>query len=176
MRTPGAGGIGKPSLPQHRQIEQSFDQDHAGVLANRFPGEQSALGAGKESMRKGSSGTAAVEVDDASVLTTREDDALVEGVVARGVNQAEAQNQIEGTAPCREMTAQVSARGIANPQFSNQSGIVKSALFQIPQRLGVMFQLLLIENGGLLQHGGGVLHRSRRINISEALAKGEAPG
>src|ERR1700681_963099 len=175
MRTHGAGGIGKPSLPQHRQVEQSFDQDHAGVLVNRFPGEQSSLGTGKESMRKGGSGTAAVEVDDASVLATREDDTPVEAVMARGLDQAEAQKQIERIALCREMTAQVSAGGIADPQFPYQGGIVESALFQISQRLGMTFELLLIENGSLLQHGGGVLHRSLRLKISEALAKGEAP-
>ena len=99
MCTQGAGGIEKPSLPQHRQVEQSFDQDHAGVLANRFPGEQSALGTGKESMRKGGSSTAAVEVDDASVVATREDDTLVESVVPRGVDQAEALKQIEANNP-----------------------------------------------------------------------------
>src|ERR1700674_3741969 len=120
MCTQGAGGIGKPSLPKHRQVEQSFDQDHAGVLVNRFPGKQSALGTGKESMRKGGSGTAAVEVDDASILATREDDTPVEGVVARGLDQGEAPKQIEGTALCREMPAQVSARGIADPQFPSQ--------------------------------------------------------
>ncbi len=87
VRTQAAGGIGKPSLPQHRQVEQSFDQDHAGVMADRFPGEQSALGAGKESMRKGSSGTAAVEVDYTSVLATRKDDTLVKGIVPRGVDR-----------------------------------------------------------------------------------------
>jgi hypothetical protein len=36
--------------PQHREIEQTFDQNHRAKLANRFPGEQAALGAGKESM------------------------------------------------------------------------------------------------------------------------------
>src|ERR1700681_1582278 len=176
MRTHGAGGIGKPSLPQHRQVERSFDQDHTGVLVNRFPGKQSALGTGKESMRKGGSGTAAVEVDDASVLAAREDDTPVEGVMARGVDQAEASKQIEGTGLCHEMPAQVSARGIADPQFPYQGGIVEPALFQIPQRLGMTFELLLIENGCLLQHGGGVLHRSLGLKISQALAKGEAPG
>src|ERR1035437_10055772 len=114
-------------------------------------------------MRKGGSTTAAVEVDDAPVLEAREDDALVEGVMARGVDQAEALKQIEGIALCREMTAQVSARGIADPQFTNQVRIMQSALFQIPQRLGVMLELLLIEIGGLLQHGREVLHWSLRI-------------
>ena len=74
------------------------------------------------------------------------------------------------------MTAQVAAGGIADPQFTYQGRIVQSALFQIPQRLGVMLELLLIETSRLLQHGRGGLHRSLRIKISEALAKGEAPG
>jgi hypothetical protein len=77
------------------------------------------------------SDTAAVEVDDALILATREDQTPVEGVVARGVDQAEAPKQIEGTALCHEMTAQVSARGIADPQFPYQGGIVEPASSQI---------------------------------------------
>ena len=75
-------GVAKTCLPQHRKIEQTFNQNHRGKLANRFPGEQAAPGAGKESMGEGGSDTAAVEVDDASALAAREDDAPVEGVAA----------------------------------------------------------------------------------------------
>src|ERR1017187_5077242 len=127
-------------------------------------------------MRESGSGTAAVEVDDAPILVTREDDALVEGVVTRGVDQAETLKQIEGVAFCREIAAQVSARGIADPQFTNQVRIMQSALFQISQRLGVMLELLLIEIGGLLQHGGWIFPWSLRIEICDALAKGQASG
>jgi hypothetical protein len=28
MRAEGAGGVAKASLPQHRQVEEAFDQDH----------------------------------------------------------------------------------------------------------------------------------------------------
>src|SRR5437879_11809944 len=84
-----AGDMAKTYLPQHCEIEQTFNQNHRGKLANRFPGEQAALGAGKESMGEGGSDTAAVEVDDASALAAREDDAPVEGVAALWVEQAE---------------------------------------------------------------------------------------
>ena len=46
------------------------------------------LGAGEESMGEGAAGAAAVQVDDASVPVAGEDDALVEGVVALGVDEA----------------------------------------------------------------------------------------
>src|SRR5256885_786323 len=59
-------GVTKARLPQHRKIEQTFNQNHRGKLANRFPGEQATLGARKELMGEGGSDTAAVEVDDAS--------------------------------------------------------------------------------------------------------------
>ena len=107
-------------------------------------------------MGEGGADTAAVEVDDASVLAAGEDDALVEGVVALRVEQAEALQEIEGIALGREMTAQAPARGIADPQFFDQGGIVQSALLQITQCLGVAIELLLIESGGLLEHGGRV--------------------
>ncbi len=82
MRAQRAGDMAKTYLPQHCEVEQTFNQNHRGKLANRFPGEQAALGAGKESMGEGGSDTAAVEVDDASALAAREDDAPVEGVAA----------------------------------------------------------------------------------------------
>ena len=34
MGAEGAGGVAKAGLPQHRQIEQAFDQDHRWKLAD----------------------------------------------------------------------------------------------------------------------------------------------
>ena len=48
VRAEGAGGVAKARLPEYRQVEQAFDQDHGEELANRFPGEQAALGAGRK--------------------------------------------------------------------------------------------------------------------------------
>ena len=104
-------------------------------------------------MGEGGSDTATVEVDDASALAAREDDAPVEGVAALWVEQTETLQEIEGIALRREMTAQAPTRGIANPQFFDQSRIVQSSLLKIAQCLGVAFELLLIENRGLLEHG-----------------------
>ena len=81
IRAQRAGGVAKTCLPQDREIEQTFDQNHCGKLANRFPGEQATLGAGEESMGEGGGDTAAVEVADASALAAREDDTPVEGIV-----------------------------------------------------------------------------------------------
>jgi len=72
----------KPVCPQHRRNRTDLQPESPWELANRFPGEQAAPGAGKESMGEGGSDTAAVEVDDASALAAREDDAPVEGVAA----------------------------------------------------------------------------------------------
>lgn len=46
MRAQRAGDVAKTCLPQHREIEQTFDQNHRAKLANRFPSEQATLGAG----------------------------------------------------------------------------------------------------------------------------------
>ena len=76
-----------------------------------------------------------------------------------------------------EMSAQVAAGGIANPEVLDQGGIVQSALLQIVQSLREAIELLLIESGGLLQHGGRVGWRSTLLlEISEALAKGQMAG
>lgn len=34
MRAEGTGGVAKSGLPQHRQVEQTFDQDHGGELTD----------------------------------------------------------------------------------------------------------------------------------------------
>ena len=87
----GAGGIAKTGLPEPCQIEPAFDQDHGGELANRFPGEQAAPGAGEKSMRGVDADTAAIEVDNLSVLAARGDNPPVEGIAAPEVDEAVAQ-------------------------------------------------------------------------------------
>ena len=49
-------------------------------------------------MGEGAAGAAAVQVDSASVPAAGEDDALVEGVVVLGVDEAGAPQPIEGIA------------------------------------------------------------------------------
>jgi hypothetical protein len=58
------------------------------------------------------------------------------------------------------MSAQARAGGVANPQFLYRGRIVQSALLEIVECLGVAVKLLLIERGGLLEHGGSVGGRS----------------
>ena len=75
------------------------------------------------------------------------------------------------------MPAQAPAGGITDPQFFDQGGIVQSALLEIAQCLGVAIELLLIESGGLLQHGGRVSWRSTLLlEVSETLAEGQMAG
>ena len=73
----------------------------------------------------------------------------------------------------REMTAQAPTRGITDSQFFDQRGMVQSSLLKISQCLGVAIELLLIESGSLLQHGGRVGCKSALlVEISETLAEG----
>ena len=65
-------------------------------------------------MGEGGSDIAAVEVDDASVLAARKDDALVESVATSWVEQAETLQEIKGIALRCEMTAQARTRSIAD--------------------------------------------------------------
>jgi hypothetical protein len=43
---------------------------------------------------------------------------------------------------------------IADAEFLDQSGVVHFALFKVPQGLGVVRELPLIEGGSQFQHGG----------------------
>jgi hypothetical protein len=128
-------------------------------------------------MGEGGSDTAAVEVDDASALTAREDDAPVEGVAALWVEQTETLQKIARIALSREMSAQAPAGGITDPQFFDQDGIAQSSLLEIAPCLGVAIELLLIESGGLLQHGGRVSCESALLlEVGETLAEGKMTG
>src|SRR5213592_2770638 len=67
------------------------------------------------------------------------------------------------------MSAQAPAGGITDPQFFDQDGIAPC--------LGVAIELLLIESGGLLQHGGRVsCKRTLLLEVSETLAEGQMTG
>ncbi len=172
-----AGDVVKTRLPQHRIVEQPLDENHLGALPNLLPGIQATLGAREESMSEGGTDTAAVEVNDASALAAWEDDAPVEGVAPLRVEQTETPQEIERIALRREMTAQARAGGVADPQLFDRGGIVQSALPKIAQCLGVAIELLLIESGGLFEHGGRVGWRSALLlEVSEALAEGQMAG
>jgi hypothetical protein len=163
-------------LPQHRKIEHTFDENYTGELANRFPGDQVALGAGEESMGEGGGDAAAVQVDDATVLAAGEDEALIEGIVALRVDEAGAPQQIERIALGEEVTPQAPAGSITDLQLSDQGRVAHSALFQIPLCLRVVIELLLIESRSLPQQGIGVRQSALLFKEGEALAEGKVLG
>jgi hypothetical protein len=126
-------------------------------------------------MRESGAETAAVEVKNVSILAAGEDHAPVEGIVALGVHEADALQQLQGVALAQEMTPQVAAGGIADPQFLDESRIMHPALFEIPPRLRVTVELPLIENSGVLQHVGRVGGSDFLFEVSKTLAEGEMP-
>lgn len=177
MRTQRAGDMTETRLPQHGVVEQPLDENHFGALLNMLPGIQATLRAGKESMGEGSNDTAAVEVDDASTLAAREDDAPIEGVAALRIEQAETQQEIKRIALSRKMTAQDPARGITNPQFFDQGRIAQSSLRKIALRFNEVIELRLIKSDGLLEDGGRVGGRSALLlEVGEALTEGQMAG
>ena len=60
MGAEGAGGVAKAGLPQYRQVEQAFDQDHGVAAADRLPGEQAAFGARQQAVGEGGAGPASL--------------------------------------------------------------------------------------------------------------------
>jgi len=101
--------MAKARLPQHGIVEQTLNENHLGTLLNLLPGIQATLGAGEEPMSEGGSDTAAVEIDDVSVLAAGEDDASVEGIAALCIEQAETLQEIARIALSGEMPAQAPA-------------------------------------------------------------------
>jgi len=90
--------------------------------------------------------TAAIEVDDAPLLATREGDASIEGVATLGVDEAETPQKRERTALSRKMAAQVSAGGVADAQLLDESGIVHSALLEIRLAVSASCELARVSN------------------------------
>ena len=75
MCAESAGGVTKASLPKDSQIEQALCQDYGGEMSDRLPGEEASFGSGEQTMRKGGSDAAPVEIDDLATFTAGKDDA-----------------------------------------------------------------------------------------------------
>jgi hypothetical protein len=101
-------------------------------------------------MGEGGTETATVEVDEVSILVAGEHHAPVESVLALPVDEAEALQEIESVAARHKMTPQAPAGGVSDAEFFEQSRLVHSTLFEVPERFGVVRELLLIEGRGLL--------------------------
>src|SRR5664280_909617 len=156
LSTQRAGHVMESSLPQGGIVEQPFDQDHLGAVANLLPCIQAALAAGQEAMSQGSADAAAVEVDDVLALAQRKHDALIESVRTASVNEAEPSQHIERITLRRQISTQGSAGCIADAEFPKQCRIMHSAPVEIVERLGAAIQLLLIERRSLLEHCAGI--------------------
>jgi len=127
-------------------------------------------------MREGGADTAAIEVHHLCVLAAGEDNPPVEGVAALEVDETGALQRLQGVALIREMAPQISPGGIADAELFDQSRVVHPTPFEVPQRLGMARELLLIEGCGSLQRVGSVGWGALLLEISQALRKGEALG
>ena len=127
-------------------------------------------------MGEGGAQPAAIEVDHTPLLVAGKNHSPVEGVVALRVNQADAPQQIEGTALRGEMTPQISAGSITHVQFLQERGIVYSSLLEITEGFRVMRPLAVIESRRLLQHDARLRRSLVLFEIGEALVKGQVLG
>ena len=174
MRAQRTGRVAKARLPYGDIVEQPFDQNHFGAVANLLPCIQAALASGQEAMGERRADAAAVQVDDALALLQRKHDALIESVCTASVNEAEPLQHIERITSRRQISPQGSAGRIADAEFPKQSQIMHAAPLEIADRIGAVIQLLLIEIRSLLEHSGDISFRSDlRIKTSQALAEGQ---
>src|SRR5580658_9804494 len=122
-------------------------------------------------MGKGSTHTAAVEVDDAMVLAARKDHPAAEGILTLLADQADLQETFQGIAEGAEMRAQVSAARIANAKFLDHGGIVESTLCQVVNAFGMAVQFELIKTGAMFEQLGCGCEFLQQVG--DALAEGE---
>lgn len=72
------------------------------------------------------------------------------------------------------MAAQAPTRGVADAQLLDRTRIMQSTLFQILPCLGVAMELLLIEDGNLLEHRRRIDWSSLvLLQVGEALVEGQ---
>jgi hypothetical protein len=75
-------------------------------------------------MSDGRGDAAAVEIDDASILTAREGDVPVKGIATVCIEQAKVKQEITRITLSGEMPAQAPTGGVADAQFLDRGGIV----------------------------------------------------
>lgn len=173
MRAQRTGRVAKARLPYGDIVEQTFDQNYFGAVANLLPCIQAALASRQEAMGERRADAAAIEVDDALALLQRKHDALIESVCTASVNEAEPSQHIERMPLRIQISAQGSTRRVADAEFPEECRIMHSAPVEIAECLGTTIQLLLIERRGLLKHSAGISFRSNlRFETSQALAEG----
>src|SRR5215472_4930616 len=173
MSADGAGGIAETGLPEHRQVKQTFDQDHAGEVAECLPSKQAACGTGQELVRESAADTAAIQVDDLTLLAAGEEDATPEAVVALPADQPGPAQRLEGIAEGRQMAVQTPAGSVADTEFFNEGGVAQSAPEQILHRFLMTGELQLGKGGGLLEQVRVVRRRHALLEVGETLPEGE---
>lgn len=170
--TQRAGHVVESRLPEGDIVEEPFNQDNLGAVANLLPGIQAALAAGQEAMSESRTDAATVKVDDALIPMEWKDDTLIERIRARSVDQAESSQHIEGIALRGQIAAQGSAGCIADAKFPDQNRVMHSSPVEITDRFGAVIQLLLIVGRGLLEQSAGISFRNDLgIEASQALAE-----
>ena len=117
-------------------------------------------------MREGGADTAAIEVHNLRVLAAGENNTPAEGIAALKVDETGALQRLQGITLIGETTPQIAAGGVADAEFFNQSKLVHSTPFEIPQRLRVVWELLLIKVSGSLQCPGSMGRNALLLEIS----------
>jgi hypothetical protein len=116
---------------------------------------------------------ATVEIDHATVLATGEDDAPAKGVAALMADQTRPQQQVQGIAQMDQMTSQIAAGSISEPQFFEEGRIIEAALPQILNGLGVAVQLRLVKGSGSVEQLGLGSDREVLLQVGDGFPEGE---
>jgi hypothetical protein len=151
MSAHGALGMAKTGLPEHRQVKQTFDQDHAGEVADGLPSKQAAFRAGQQLVRESTADTTAIQVDDVTLFAAREQDAAPEAVATLWADQPGAPQRLEGIAEGRQMAVLTPAGGVADGSFFQEGGVAQSAPLEILNRFPMTVELQLVKGAGLLE-------------------------
>src|SRR3990172_10833198 len=94
MNSKSASGIDKARLPEDSQIKETFDQNHIGMISDRVPGVQAALGAWKKAVGRSAANAATIQIDRATPIKARKHDAAIEGILAL-MHEAELQQPLD---------------------------------------------------------------------------------
>ena len=109
------------------------------------------LRAGQQLVGESAADTAAIQVDDLTLLAAGEQDAAPEAVVALPADQTGAPQRLEGIAEGRPRAVQTPAGSVADAQFFQEGGVAQSTSEQILNRFPMPVELQTVKGGGFFE-------------------------
>ncbi len=140
-------------------------------MTHGVPCNEATFGTWQQAVRKSSSDTPSIQVDNLTVLPAWENHTPAKGIAALVVDQTNVEQQLQRIAESGQVATEVSAGSVTDAQLLDGGGIVQSTLLQIPCPFRIALQLQLVESNRLLQQLGNRRGRQFLLKVRDTLAE-----